>query len=492
MSDFSLLTADLGGSSLRVALLDHQARPLRLASHPVETHQPGPGYAEQRPEDWWRLFRDLSAEVLAGTRPAALAITGMTRSQVLVDSAGHALYPAILWRDARAVAEAEELASQADPRYGPFGPYHPLARLLWLARYESTVLGATAHVLQPKDYLAMRLTGVAGSDWVSSQPFLEPDGSAPARALFQALKLSVRLVPPLHSPGARLGVIRERLDPPWRELAGVPVHVVPMDTWCCTVGIGACQAGQAYTISGTSEVTGVLTSQRAGAEGLVGLPWGRDLWHLGGPSQAGADCLEWLAGVLDDGDQRSGRDLLAELEALPAVGDPPLFLPYLAGERTPFWDPTLRGVLFGLERQHQRAALVQALVEGVAFHSRRVLELAEQATGPASGPLRIGGGATRSPRWCQTRADVLGRAVLGTDAEEAGLAGAGLTLLHGLGHYPDLAAAQQALVGEARLFQPDPGRASRYQGLYELHRKLHRQLQPLFGELAHWRGVADP
>jgi len=486
MSDLTLLTADLGGSSLRVALLDDEARPLRLASRPLETRHPAPERAEQRPEDWWRLFRELATEVLAGARPAALTITGVTRSQVLVDSAGHALYPAILWRDARAVAEGEELAKLADARHGPFGPYHPLARLFWLARHEPAVLGATAHVLQPKDYLAMRLTGVAGSDWISSRPFLEPDGSAPARDLFQALKLSPRLLPTLYRSGARLGVIRERLDPPWRDLAGVPVHVVPMDTWCCTLGVGACRPGHAYVVSGTSEVTGLLSSQRGSAPGLVSLPWGTGLWHLGGPSQAGADCLDWLAELLA-GDREDARSLLTELDTLPPVATPPLFLPYLAGERTPYWNPDLRGVLFGLDRQHRRAALAQAVVEGVALHSRRVLELALDACGPLREPLRIGGGAARSDRWCQIRADVLGRPVLRSHGEEAGLMGAAMATLRGLGRFPDLAAAQRALVHTQRVFQPDPARQSRYQALYEIHGRLHRSLEPLFADLAAWR-----
>eukprot|EP01042_Synura_sphagnicola_P024466 gene24466-31309_t len=155
--------------------------------------------------------------------------------------------------------------------------------------------------------------------------------------------------------------------------------------------------GFAYNISGTTEVLGVVGREPARAEGLLTVDW-RGLFQLGGPSQTGADTVSWLLALLG----RDGAAVGQEIDALlsgPRQPQPLLFLPYLQGERVPYWDPSLRGALVGLNRRHGPTDLAFAVLEGVACLNRIVLERAEAALGSAAAEIRFGGGAAANPVW---------------------------------------------------------------------------------------------
>jgi xylulokinase len=239
-------------------------------------------------------------------------------------------------------------------------------------------------------------------------------------------------------------------------LAGVPVVTMANDTWASALGLGAVVPGGAYALSGTTEVLGVLGTRPATADGLLTLAWG-DLWHLGGPSQAGADCLAWLGEVL--GIAPSAVDPLLQEARDP---HPPVFLPHLAGARVPYWDDQRRGAFIGLSRSHTATDLAWAVIEGVAALNRAVLERAEAALGQPISALRVGGGAAASAAWCQTKSDMLNRPVETVATADPGLTGAAIAAAVALGHHPDLAAAQAAMVTPARRFTPD---AARHQAL---------------------------
>jgi xylulokinase len=506
MTGTAVLTVDLGGTSMRAGLFDRRGKLLALQSRPVPGAEGSNGTDEQNPEEWWKLLCRLTRDLLAdkgvkGVKLDGIAITGVTRSQVFLASNGRVVRPAIMWRDARAVAEAAVLreavaASGVAPELAdqsPISAYHPIARLLWVKAHEPKLLDRTHRVLQPKDFLNYRLTGKAGGDLLSSASLTDRNRHGPAAggavaALFARLGLNPQLVPELAEPETVLGPVQKKLPAPFDKLAGVPVFVSTMDTWCATLGIGANQAGQAYDIAGTSEVVGLITKKQAAVPGLVTIPWGDGLTHIGGPSQAGADCLAWFAeAVAGDGSAPAIAALMAGLPRADRHPLGPIFLPYLAGERTPLWDPDARGVFFGLDRAHGQADLLGAVLEGVAFSNRHVLELAEHAAGAQAAAIRIAGGGARFDLWCQIKADVTGREIVRTEMEEAGLFGAALMVLHGQKRFKSRAEAQKALVKIARRFKPDPKRHAAYSLIYPLYLDLTRDLSGRFRSLAKLR-----
>ena len=152
-----------------------------------------------------------------------------------------------------------------------------------------------------------------------------------------------------------------------------------------------------------------MTTQPFAADGLMAVQWGDDLHQLGGPGQNGADVLTWLGTLIGADRQSEIAGKVARALAQPRHATPLIFLPYLAGERVPFWDADLRAAFLGLSREHGRGDLVWAALEGVAFLNRIVLGRAESAAGIAVDEVRLGGGAARIATWAQIKADVLDR-----------------------------------------------------------------------------------
>lgn len=458
-----VLAVDLGGSGLRAALVAADGS-LRSAV----ASRPGDGsVGNADPDLWWWELGDAAAE-LAAQEPDGFAalegicICGMTRTQVFVGSDGEAVRPAIGFGDTRAADVVERAEQTLDlaglPEAANLNPYHPAARLLWLKQAEPANYAATARVLEPKDWLAFRLTGVARSDAVSCARLRAAAEPVAGRSLLDALGLDAGLLPEIVAPTATVGRVRAGLPAPFDRLAGVPVFCGSHDTWAGVVGLGALMPGRAYNVAGTSEVLGLITGRAVAAPGLVTINWGEG-WQVGGPSQSGGATVRHALRLLG----RGGEDpaaAVASLETADLADEPPLFLPFLEGERVPYWDAELRGAFIGLSAEHGPADLLWAVLEGIALLNREVLRRAEAAAGRPAEVVRLGGGGSRSDLWARIKADALGRPVELTAQPEAGLVGAAAVAWTGLGRYPDLASAQAATVRVARRIDPDPARAA--------------------------------
>ena len=482
-----VLAFDLGGTSLRGGLVDETGRIVAFLSVPSSAGQS----AEADPEIWWRDLSDLGS-ALAAAAPAAfaatnaIAISAFTRTQVFLDAEGRPTHPAVLWHDSRAETVVEELRAACPPGHpeaARLNAYHPAARLLWFARVVPEAFARTAHVVEPKDWLNFRLTGVLAGDSVSLARLAAAAGPA-GRSILAAIGVPESLVPALGDPVSIMGHVVAGLPGALSGLAGCPVVAMANDTWAAVAGLGALQPGLAYNISGTTEVLGLVAGHPAIAEGLLDVVWGPALHQLGGPGQNGADTLAWVLDLLG----RHG-DVSPALEALlaqPRTDVPVLFLPYLQGERVPFWDANLRGAFVGLNRQHGAVDLVFAVMEGIAFLNRIVLERAEAGVGLQARELRFGGGGAANAAWCQIKADILDRPVVAPAVEEPGLLGAAVAARVACGEYPTLAAAQAALVRPGRRYAPDTARRSHFDRLYAEFRQAHEALAPVSRRLATW------
>ncbi|MBI3507393.1 MAG: carbohydrate kinase [Proteobacteria bacterium] len=486
----NVLAFDLGGTSLRAALVDEAGVFLALRSTASSAGQS----VEVDPETWWRSLAGL-CEALAEAAPSAFAATGaiaisaFTRTQVLVGPAGEVVHPALLWHDSRAEAVVGELKAKCPaghPEAARLNAFHPAARLLWLARTAPAALACTAKVVEPKDWLNFRLTGVLAGDTVSHARLAAAAAAGPdGHSILSAAGLSAALLPALNDPVSIMGRVVTGLPGALAKLAGMPVMAMANDTWASVAGLGALRPGYAYNISGTTEVLGLVVDRPAVAEGLLDVVWGPALHQLGGPGQNGADALVWALDLLG----RNAGSVGAELSALldqPRSPDPLLFLPYLQGERTPWWDASLRGALVGLNRQHKAADIAGAVMEGVAFLNRIVLERAEAGAGLRAGELRFGGGGAASAAWCQIKADILDRPVAVPAVDEPGLLGAALVAHAACGRFTTLAAAQVALVPPGLTYRPDPARRAHFDGLYAAFREAHEALRPVSHRLATW------
>jgi xylulokinase len=490
-----VFVADLGGTHFRAALIDrHGAVVAQSSRASAPSEVDADGRSEVAPDNWWQTLLALAADLAESAPEAfaatqAIALSAVTRTQVLIDAHGHVLRDALTWRDTRAASIAEELAAQLPPHHpetAQVNAFHPLARLAWLKRHEPDRFSHAATVLEPKDYLNFCLTGVRLSDRISSARLnAAATRTESAPDLLEASGIPHALLPPLATSCDEVGTIRADAPAPFGQLAGIPVMCGSNDTWSAVVGLGALQPNVAYNLSGTTEVFGVISTDAHSAAGLVSVDWG-GVHQLGGPSQNGADTLAWLLSILGltHHDGPFPADALTALLAAPRHPQPLLFLPYLQGERVPWWDAALRGAFIGLQRAHTPTDMAWAVLEGVAFHNRLVLNRAEAALGRHVDEIRFGGKAASNLLWRQIKADICERPVVVGTAAEAGLTGAAAVAWTGIGAFASLRDAQRHLARSAARCEPDATRVAFYRPLFELYQQAHSALAPISRELA--------
>ena len=501
------LGLDLGTSAVKAGLFDAEGNLLRRARRAYPLYTPHPGWVEQEPEEWWAAACDALQEVLAGGdagRVAAVGLSGQAPSQVLVAADGTPLGRAIVWSDRRAVAEAAWLAERVTPEQARAwtgcafitGVSQPPARLLWLKAHRPDDWARCAAVVQPKDFVAHRLTGRAATDVNSAfylfnhlSPLSMGKGQVGSGTGQYAADLLILLgvepekMPPVLEPTGVAGHVTPEAASVTGLRTGTPVVTGTIDAWCDIIGCGGIAPGCAVDVAGTSEVVALVTEQPVDGEGVFGALLAEGCYWVGGPMQAGGAVLAWMARCFY-GQERPDLGLLeAEASAVTAGAEGLLFLPYLQGERAPVWDPTARGAFVGLTSRHTRATCARAAYEGVAFAVRDLLERCRAAAGIAPKVLRVSGGGSASAFWNQVKADVTGLPVQRVAVPDAACLGAALLAAIGVGFFQDLDEAAGAMVRVGDIFDPIPAHVSRYDELFAAWRQLYPALHSIFSRL---------
>lgn len=488
MSREAALGIDVGTTSVKAGLLflDGDGR-METASRPYPTRRPREGWAEQDPQDWLDALAAAWAELagrVGAVRIRAIGVCSQVNTHLLADAAGRAVTPAITWQDLRAAPEAAEIDAAAAPHRtalwgGPFtaDASFSLSRLLWFRRHDPAAWGAARWVLSPKDHVVAALTGEVVTDALSPIGVVGPGD----RYLPDVLALvdgSERLVPPIRPFDASAGMTRE--DGPAGLPPGIPVSVGTMDAWGAIFGSGLVRPGQAMEVSGTSEVVAVRSDRTVPTPGVISFPPVRGAHLHAGPTQAGGDALGWAARAF-------GVTLPALLE-LAAEGRrdprPLVFLPHLAGERAPLWNPDARGVFLGLTATTELRHLALAVLEGVAFSARHLLGACEAAAGMPVTEVRLSGGGARSPLWNAIKASAHGRTLTPLASLDSGVLGAALMGLVAAGIEPDLDAAGDRRVRLAAPIEPEADARQRLDDLYGVYRAAYEALVPVFPQLA--------
>lgn len=475
MTASHLIGIDIGTTSVKAVRIDLSGRRVAAFSAPYPTQRPAPGWVEQNPEDWLRLVRAALAQFAPFGPAAGLCLTSQVNTHVFTDKALSVLHPALVWQDGRAaqagatldrgISTEEKIAWLGAPI--PVDASHALSRMAWMQGARPEVWASTAHVLLPRDWVLARLTGVLRTDPISSVGLVTPSFTYAEPLIARLAGASDRLAP-LADPLAVVGQVRGD----W-PLAGTPVVLGVMDAWASLFGLGAAREGEAFYLSGTSEVLGLHSSQLFPQAGIITFPEWRGLRLHAAPTQSGGASLDWAARLL-------GRPV-AELATMahPLAMDAPLFLPHLQGERAPLWDAASRAGLVGLTAAHGPAEIAGAVMEGVAFSARFALEALQKSAGFIPKTLRVGGGGFASDVWAQIRADALGRPLHRVTGKDPGAMGAAVMAGVGIGAMADLASAAARLVTTDRSFTPEPEASRHAEIRYALWRDLYTNLRPV-------------
>jgi xylulokinase len=482
------LGIDVGTSAVKAILVDERQTTIAEADVSLPISRPQDLWSEQDPEAWWQAvqagldqLRAKDAAALADVR--AIGLSGQMHGAVLLDAANRPLRPAILWNDGRSHREAQELGAKHPALSRAMGvtpmPGFTAPKLVWLARNEPETFRAVRKVLLPKDYIRLQLTGAivtdmsdaAGTWWLNEAERNWSDEALAATGLTRDHMAS--LVEGSQSSGTVDPEVARR----WGMRSDVVVAGGAGDAAAGAVGMGAIMDGSAFISLGTSGQLLVTTETFSPApEALVhsfchAVP-GR--WFQMAAMLNGASCLAWAANLL----RRDIGELLRETEAAYRKPSDVLFLPYLAGERTPHNDPHARGVFFGLSPDTQQTDVAQAVLEGVAYSFADAKRALEQAGTPLTQAGIIGGGS-RSQFWTRIFASVLNIPVMRYHGSDKGPAfgAARLARLAVTGEAPEEVCIAPIIL---ETVEPDPQLTELYNPRIESFRNLYRALKPEF------------
>jgi len=488
-----VLGIDVSTTATKAILVDAggAVRGIGTAEYPYAT--PRPRWSEQDPELWWEGARGSVRDALAaagvdGGAVRAVGLTGQMHGAVLLDAADRPVRPAILWNDQRTGAECDAIRAAVGPdRLIEITGNDALTgftapKLLWVRANEPDVWARTAHVLLPKDYLRLRLSGEHAMDKADGSGTILFDLAARdwSPEVIAALELDPTLVPRTYEGPEVTGAVTPRAAAATGLRAGTPVVAGGGDQSANAVGVGAIDPGVVALSLGTSGVVFAATeSPIVEARGRVhafchAVP-GR--WHLMSVMLSAAGSLRWFRDALAP--DVSFRSLDEEAAGVPAGSDGLWFLPYLTGERSPHPDPNARGAFIGLTVSHTRAHMTRAVLEGVAYGLRDGLEAMRAAGMPPPTQVRASGGGTASALWRRILADVLDVELVGTGTTEGAAYGAALLATPAAGMFTSVDEVVRAAVSVTPMAEPGPDRAV-YAERHALHRELYPALAPLF------------
>ncbi|HWI62734.1 MAG TPA: xylulokinase [Symbiobacteriaceae bacterium] len=498
---------DIGTSGARVIAVDAAGELAGMATAEYPLLTPKPGWTEQNPSDWWSAVTTCLRQVVEQVGPErikAVGLTGQMHGSVFLDAAGEVIRPALLWNDQRTAAECVQIEERVGKdRLITLCGNRALTgftapKVLWLRNNEPANYARLAHLLLPKDYIRLQLTGVYASDVSDASGTLLLDVGARTWSLpiMDALRLNPAILPALYEGSDITGTVTAEAAALTGLPEGTPVVGGGGDQAAGAVGVGLVAPGMASLSLGTSGVVFAASEKpghlAGGAKAPAGLPADAittvhsfchavpGMWHVMGVMLSAGGSLRWLRDSLYPG--QSYDVITGEAAGVEPGADGLLFLPYLTGERTPHPDPSARGAFVGLGLGHGRGHMARAVLEGIALGLRDNLDLIRALDVPVH-ELRLTGGGARSPLWREILAGALEAPLRLLAVDEGPAFGAAILAAAGTGHFADVPAACAAMVRPAEGVAVNPALAERYRRLLPVFREGYGQLKPVFPKL---------
>ncbi|MBN2710208.1 MAG: xylulokinase [Calditrichaceae bacterium] len=480
---------DLGTSGVKALAINEDGKILASAMETYPLFQPKAGYSEQDPADWWKGVVKVIRQITNNSgidkkEIKAVSLSGQMHGSVFLDAKNEVIRFPLLWNDTRnheqcrkitqIVGEERLLSMVGNPALEGF----TAPKVLWLKDNEPANYSKLKTLLLPKDYINYKLTGRVCSEMsdAAGSLLLDVKNRKWAVKLAEEIGLNPEILPPVLESTDVVGEIL----PEVAQETGLPKSVRVIgggaDNACSAVGNGIVKESVILASLGTSGVVLAHTDQ------MHHDPQGRihsfnhsvpNRWYLMGVTLSAGFSMSWLKNNIVEKDYDEINRQAAEVKP---GSEGVMFLPYLAGERTPHRDPLARGVFFGLSGIHSQKHIMRSVFEGVAFALRDSLELIKNLN-IKPGQIRITGGGAKSALWRQIMADVFGYPVHTMQSEEGPAFGAALIAATGAGIYKTLQDAVDQTVGLGDVTEPIKENVSRYNEIYPLFGPLYKALK---------------
>ena len=488
-----LVGIDVGTSSCKVALFEPGGKVVADSSRDYAVHYPRPGWAEQNPDDWWAAICAAIKSVLesSGAAPsdiAGIGIDGQSWSAIPIDKHGQCLCPTPIWMDTRATDICVELGEKIGPDRifevcgNSLQPMYTLPKILWYKRELPDVYTHADKILGSNAYIAYKLTGEVSQDICQAygyQFFNMRTGrwDEALRGEFGIRRDLLCEVVPCHQI---IGSVTREAARQCGLAQGTPVVAGGLDAACGTLGAGVLHGGETQEQGGQAGGMSICTDSYRADPGLIlSFHVVPDKWLLQGGTVGGGGVMRWLGGELFA--DLSFRELDGKAGVVAPGSDGLVFLPYMAGERSPIWDVHAKGVYYGLDYAKTGGHIIRAGLEGVAFSLRHNLDVAESA-GAKVESLRAMGGAANSLLWTQIKSDVTGKPIDVPSSDTATTLGAAMLAGVATGIYSSFDDAVGRTVKVTRSHLPNAENKAVYDKNYEVYLQLYQSLKTLMRE----------
>lgn len=495
-----LLGIDIGTSACKVAVFGREGQVIASQSGDYPVYYPQEGWAEQNPEEWWEAVCGAIRRALekGGIQPeeiAGVGIDGQSWSAIALDKEGNVLTNTPIWMDTRAQSICDRLNEEigADAIFEVAGnslqPSYTTAKILWYQENLPEIYEKIDKILQSNSYIAYRLTGAVTQD--VSQGYglhcFDMKRGVWDEDMCRKLGIPMEFLPDIVSCDTVVGTVTEQAARESGLAVGTPVVAGGLDAACGTLGAGVIHPGETQEQGGQAGGMSIcMDTYKADPRLILGYHVVPGQWLLQGGTTGGGGVMRWFEREFADYERmmekETGESSLVQFnhlaEQVAPGSDGLVFLPYMAGERSPIWNPDAKGVFYGLDFSKTKGHMVRACMEGVAFSLRHNLDVAEEA-GAKVEVLRAMGGSANSLLWTQIKADVTGKEIVVPSSDTATTLGAAILAGVGVGFYESYEEAVALTVKETRRHTPDPENAEIYNHTYETYRKLYPALSTI-------------
>lgn len=492
---------------------------------PYQTFHPHPGWAEQRPQDWYDNLCQAVRRAVESTnmtqeqirdRVKALCVDTTCCSVVALDEKLEPLRPCLLWMDARSSKQTERILELCEGDValevnsggeGPLSAEWFIPKCLWLKENEPEIYDEAEVLCEYQDYINYKLTGdmCASScnvavrwHWNGEKAVMNGSDDYPGRPMSLLRKLGmpelVEKMPRRCIPmSGKVGLLTSETATKTGLPEGLPIAQGGPDAFVGMIGLGCIRPGQLCLITGSSHLHCCVSSNAATAPGIWGAYAGAPIpgccFAEGGQSSTGS-LLRWMKNLFGNGDSDAidYKTLDKEAMSVPPGSEGLVALETFQGSRTPFTDAKARGAFIGLTLSHTRGHIWRSLMEAVCLGTKGCIEGLSKA-GHSCDQIIIAGGATRSPLWLQMHADVTGKPVIICENTDAPLLGCAILASVCGGVHDNIESAVKAMVREAKRIDPNEDISAIYDHLYDdVYSILSPTIRPLVHKLSELRG----
>lgn len=499
-----LLGIDIGTSACKIAVFEKNGSVIASGTGEYPVYYPQPGWAEQNPDEWWKAVCGTIRSLLEmnhidAADIAGVGIDGQSWSAIPIDKEGNVLANTPIWMDTRAQDICDRINSEIGEENifeltgNSLQPSYTTAKILWYKEHLPEMYKKIDKILQSNAFIAYRLTDVLSHDL--SQGYgvhcFDMRNGCWNDDMCEKMGIPRSFLPELVPCHQVVGTVTPGAAQETGLAVGTPVVAGGLDAACGTLGAGVIHVGETQEQGGQAGGMSICMEEYAADPRLImGAHVVPGQWLLQGGTVGGGGVMRWFEKEFADYEreiaERVGKPSLVQLneiaESVSPGSDGVVFLPYMAGERSPIWDPNAKGVYYGLDFNKTKGHMVRAAMEGVAFSLKHNLDIAED-TGAKVEELRAMGGSANSLLWTQIKSDITGKPIVVPSSDTATTLGAVILAGVGVGVYKDFEEAVQLTVKVTRRHEPDMEKHRLYRKNYETYLELYESLKGLMKKI---------